>query len=364
MQNIKIVFVLVALLLSSGNAIGSVLPTNEDVKAILQQVIADTNAPSLSVAVAYRNELKVAVAAGFADKGSNVLATPKTKYRTGSIAKVIGTTAFMHLVEQGDVSLKDDIKKYLPYYPQKRWPISIEHILSHTSGIRHYNFGEYGTNTHYPTLQDATTVFRNDALLFEPGQGFRYSTYGINLIQGVIESVSEQVLDDFLAEKLWQPANMKDTQLERKSGPKMNFAVGYRSFMRFMPVSAIDVSNKYIGGGMRSTPQDLVNMVSALNKGKLLNPDTIDLMLTVPFPNASKQQALGWEWIDYKGHKAFSHSGAINGFESYLLHLVEPQITIALMVNRDNYDHTSSTTYKVLDLFLDGHGKLNTKLSD
>jgi hypothetical protein len=104
---------------------------------------------------------------------------------------------------------------------------------------------------------------------------------------------------------------------------------------------------------MRSTPKDLVNMVSAFNRGDIVSSNMVENILEVPFPEASETQALGWEWIEYDGHKAYSHGGAINGFESFLVHFVDANLTVALMVNRDQYDYTSSTTYAVADLFLD-----------
>ena len=143
---------------------------------------------------------------------------------------------------------------------------------------------------------------------------------------------------------------MTNSELEIKGQEDEQYAVGYRSFMSNYPVKAIDVSNKYIGGGMRTTPTDLVLMVQAINHGKFMNPQTRSLMLTVPFLGAAGDRALGWRWLEHEGQKAFGHSGAINGFESYLAHFVEDDITVAVMVNQDNYDHTGGTLYKVLEL--------------
>lgn len=323
----------------------------EQVRQVLAERIENTNAPSLSVAVAKNNKLVVAVAVGLANLEKEIPATVQTQYRTGSVAKVIGTTAFWTLVQSGKVSLDDNIREYLPYFPQKRWPITLGHLLTHTSGIRHYAFGEYGTNKHFKDLEAATRVFRDDRLRFEPGTSYLYSTYGINLIQGVIESVSDKPLTAFLSEELWQPANMTNTRLEIRGQNHLDDALGYRSIIGFLPVSNIDVSNKYIGGGMRSTPTDLVHLVIALNTDVVVDQNNREEMLSIPYPDASKTQSYGWEWIEYNGRRAFSHGGAINGFESYLVHFVESEVTVALMVNRDNYDHTASTTYRIADLF-------------
>lgn len=321
-----------------------------NVSEYVKKQVEDTNAPSLSVSAGHAGKVLFSIAHGFANKSTGLKAATNTQYRTGSISKVIGTSAFMPLIATDKVKLTDGIRRYLPYLPEHYEQIQIRHILTHTSGIRHYRFGEYGTNTHYPTLQEATRVFREDDLLFKPGSGYQYSTYGINLIQGVIETVSKQSLAEYMNEVLFTSLNMRNTELEVKGQESSQYAIGYRSFMSAYPVKDIDVSNKYIGGGMRTTPEDLVVMVQGINQGKVLNDSTRKLMLTVPFTEVAKDRALGWRWLDHNGSKAFAHSGAINGFESFLAHFVEEDITIAVMVNQDNYDYTGDTLYHVLAL--------------
>lgn len=320
------------------------------VETLLTTTLAETSAPSLSVAVAHQGKLLLAVAVGQANKANNIAATPATQYRTGSIAKVIGTTALMTLVEQAKVKLTDPITAYLPYLPDHYALIHLDHLMAHTSGVRHYQWGEYGTNTSYPTLETATRVFRDSPLEFPPGSDYQYSTYGINLLQGVIEKTTEQSLSSFMTSALFTPLKMTGTQLEIKGQDSPDYATGYRKLFSNTPVKAIDVSNKYIGGGMRSTPSDLVNMVSAIEKGQILSTQTKRLMLSAPFPEVAPDRAHGWRLMTYKNQATYGHGGAINGFESLLVHFIDDEITVALMVNQDDYDHTNATLYKVFDL--------------
>ncbi len=326
----------------------SILKAN--VETYLQQQVEKTNAPSLSIAVGHKGRVLFSAVAGLADKSRNVKADIYTQYRTGSVSKVIGTVAFMPLIEQNKVRLDDKIRRYLPYLPTHYDDIQVKHILTHTSGIRHYRFGEYGTNTHYSTLQEATRVFREDPLLFEPGSRYTYTTYGINLIQGIIEERTQQPLSDYLQNVLFEPLQMTNTELEIKGNASKHYAVGYRSFLSSLPVKEIDVSNKYIGGGMRTTPTDLVKMVQAVAHGKVMSEKTKALMLTVPFSQVASDRALGWRWLNHDGHKGIAHGGAINGFESFLVHFIDTDITVAVMVNQDGYDHTSDTLYSVFDI--------------
>ena len=83
--------------------------------------------------------------------------------------------------------------------PKKRWNITIEHLLTHTSGIRGYNFGEYGTNIHYDSLKESSKVFRDDPLLFKPGTKYNYSGTGFVLLALIIEKVSGVPYYDYLS---------------------------------------------------------------------------------------------------------------------------------------------------------------------
>ena len=330
----------------------------KDLQALLQEqaqeriisIQTSTKAPSLSIAAAKHGKLLFAVTSGMANKSAGIHATPATEYRTGSIAKVIGTTAFMKLVEQKKVNLDASIRTYLGYLPSQYDKPTIKHLMTHTGGVRHYNWGEYGTNTHYRTLEQATKVFAADKLRFEPGTDYLYSTYGINLIQGVIEKVTNKPLNDFMNDTLFGPLEMTNTSLEMKGNDDKNYALGYRSFLTNTPVKDIDVSNKYIGGGMRSTPTDLVNMVSAIEFESYLKRETKQTMLEAPFKLVAADRALGWRLMEYQGAKAYGHGGAVNGFESLLVHFIEDEITIAIMVNQDDYDFTSSTLYEMYHL--------------
>ncbi|MET1257074.1 serine hydrolase domain-containing protein [Aliikangiella maris] len=322
----------------------------------LKKAVTDTGAPSLSAAVAIEDKIIASAAFGDANKDKVIKATTATQYRTGSVAKVITATAFMSLIEQNKVLLSDDIREYLPYFPKKKWKISIENLLTHTAGIRGYNWGEYGSDIHYNSLAESSLVFSGEPLLFKPGSQYLYTTYGFNLIQGVIEKVTGSTPTEFLSEVLFQPAGMIQTELEFHYRNYPNLAIGYRSFLKSVPVQKIDVSNKFLGGGMLSTPTDLVKMVIALNQGRLLKTTTKELMWSVPFPKIADFQAYGWEWIERKNIRGVTMDGQINGFESLILYIPQHKMTVAMMVNQDNYDYTGRTGFGIAELFINQFG--------
>src|SRR5262245_25268739 len=148
-------------------------------------------APGISVAVSVKGRIVFSAGRGLADLDNSVPATGDTVYDIGSVSKVMTATAVMQLVEQGKVRLEDTIQKYVPSFPDKGSPITVWNLMTHTSGIRHYGpndfpGGERSENMRpYTSIEDAIGIFKNDPLLFPPGRNYSYSSYAVNLLQGV-----------------------------------------------------------------------------------------------------------------------------------------------------------------------------------
>jgi CubicO group peptidase (beta-lactamase class C family) len=155
-------------------------PPEAQAAAYLEQVWRSSGAPGVSAAVALRGKLVFAHGVGFADLENLVPATSSTVYNIGSISKVNTAVAVLQLVEQGKVHLDDPIQTYVPSFPDKGSPITLRHILTHTSGIRHYlptDFDSQEENTKpVASLAEAIQVFKDDPLLFQPGQYYSYSS--------------------------------------------------------------------------------------------------------------------------------------------------------------------------------------------
>ena len=143
-------------------------------------------------------------------------ASPASVFRIASISKPIAATAVLQLVERGLVSLDDPIQRFAPWFPRKpQGEIRIRHLLTHTSGIRHYRGNEMNSRDTYPSVERAAAIFKDDPLLFAPGDQYAYSTYGYNLLAAVVESASGRSFDDYLRTNVFAPAGMSSTFLER-----------------------------------------------------------------------------------------------------------------------------------------------------
>jgi len=312
---------------------------SQQITDYLEQLRMEIGLPGISAAVSVNGTIVYSNGAGYADIENHVPASGKTVYRIASISKPIGALGLMQLLEQGKVKLDDPIQKYVPSFPEKIAPITVKHILTHTSGIRHYNPGEFGKMDHFETLKDAIVIFKDDPLKFKPGSKFGYSTYGFNLVQGVIESASGMPLYRYMKRYVWDPAGMLSTTFEYPGEIIYNRAHGYtrndRGQIRNAPYT--DVSIKYIGGGMISTVEDLVRLAYALGQDVLMKPETKALMYEHHFERGpNRYQGLGWGVaIDGKGRTIISHSGGATGFGSMLIFYPEEQLAVAVISNQD-----------------------------
>ncbi len=329
---------------------------DQKVTKYLEEVLIASGAPGISAAVSVNGEIVYSGGVGYADIENSVPATENTVYRIASISKPVGAIGLMQLYEQGKVKLDDPITEYIPSFPEKeKGIVTVKHILTHTSGIRHYRRGEFGKMKHYHRLADAIEIFKNDTLLFTPGTQYSYTTYGFNLVQGVIESASGMKSDEYLKQNVWDPAGMNSTHYEKHPEIIRNRARGYSKnrLEEIVNTRYTDVSIKYIGGGMISSAVDLINLVNALNSYKILKPETVELMYDRHFKLEDNSfHGLAWSVkTDEDGHKRISHSGGAMGFRSMLIFYPEENLAVAVISNQDFYS-VGSVAQVIADMYL------------
>ena len=307
----------------------------------MQEHLRASGAPSISVAVMRGDSLVYATAVGFADAGRTEVATARTRYRIYSISKAVTAAAVMQLVGRGTIALDDDVRKYVPEFPEKPWPIRIRHLLTHTSGIRHYrdNAGEIPSTREYASFVDGLAVFKGDPLEFEPGTGHRYTSFGFNLLSGVIERASGVPFEQYLRDSVWNPAGMTTTTLAVAGRDVPDMAApfegreGGRSARRWRG-KLPSASGRYGSSGMISTPADLVRLAAALAGGSLLEPAALEAMWAPAVPELAPAQGLGWDLGESRGRRYVSRSGAGGGYAGLLLYFPDERLAGALLVNQ------------------------------
>lgn len=288
--------------------------TRQAIEKIIRTEMERQKIPGLSVAIVTDHRLRWAKGFGFADLENSVPASDATVYRLGSISKSITAVAALQLAERGRLDLDAPVQKYCPTFPEKPWPITTRQLLGHLSGIRHYRNEEEVTSTrHYTTLRETLDIFKNDPLLFEPGTRFSYTTYGYNVIGCVIEGASGMSFMDYVRENIFKPAGMERARDDNVFEIIPHRAQGYRKTptgeLRNSPLA--DTSNKIPGGGLCSTVIDLARFAIAVQTGRLVRREMLELMWTPQTTREGQQTSygLGWSVGERNGRKEVFHTG-------------------------------------------------------
>lgn len=334
------------------------------VESYLARWQAESGAPGVSAAICVGDRIVFSGGVGVSDLQSGTPQNGRSVHGIGSISKTQALVAVMQLVERRKVRLDDEIQVYAPWFPRKLRPITVRHLLTHTSGIRHYRDGEFGPNgvmafRHYDSFEESTRYWRDEELLFEPGTHWSYSTYATSLMQAIVESVSGQSFEAYLTENVWRPIGMADTRLDvtRRIVPRRGQGYMRSSTGELLNVPNEDVSYKYAGGGMISTDEDLCRFGMALNAGRLLTPQSLAeiyrLQLPADIPNtetdqrayaaanpgkAPRSRGLRQGLIfnlekDAQGRRYAGHSGGVKGTSSRFINFTQDGVVVALHFN-------------------------------
>src|SRR5262249_36218104 len=219
------------------------------------------------------------------------------------------------------------VQKYVPTFPDKPWPITPRHLITHTSGIRHYKQGEIEGSRRCESLMEALDLFQKDPLLFEPGTKYSYSSFGTNLLGSVVEGASKQKFTEYVRDYICRPAGLERTRPDDCRELIPGRARGYfktaAGELRNAPI--VDNSSKIPAGGYCSTAPDLAKYALALLGGILVKKQTFEQMCIVQktrdgIPTAETKEGvlmghgLGWYvFTDKQSRKVVRFGGSQPG---------------------------------------------------
>jgi CubicO group peptidase (beta-lactamase class C family) len=323
----------------------------------LDEFRASLISPSLSVAVGVGGKLAWADARGYADIESQTHATPDTLYAIGSVSKPLTAVLAALLWQNGELDLDADVRSYVPEFPEKEYVMTLRQLLSHQAGIRHYRLGwkppvfsESAMNREFASTGESLALFANDALLFEPDTGFEYSTFGYTLVAAAIEGATGQAYIDALAERVLAPLGMERTWIDQEGelpGTRATDYMGTFSKKAVVKAPATNSSYKWAGGGLVSTPSDLVRFGNAMLSAGLLSEATRNAVFTarsLPSGELNPQHyGLGWriggllvtdpETGEDKIITLINHGGTRAGSVAILMIVPDHGIVVAMAAN-------------------------------
>ncbi len=268
-----------------------------------------------------------------------------TKFNLGSMNKMFTSTAIMQLVEKGIVSLDDPLSKYLDetWLPREITDkIKVRHLLSHTSGLGSYfnETFEAGSRLRWRELDDYKELVHGDTLAFEPGTNWQYSNTGMLLLGVVIEKATGVNYFDYIRENIYAPAGMENTDCYDMDCPVENLAIGYWPSTECASGWKNNLYEHVIRGGPAgggfSTVRDLYKFARALQTGRLVSPESLEMMWTEQF-DANRPYGYGFGFSLRPGPHGLivGHGGGFTGINANLDIFLDQGYIVAVMSNYD-----------------------------
>lgn len=297
------------------------------------------NEPGAVILIAQEGKVLFKKAYGMANLELNVPQKAENNFAIASNTKQFTAVCILQLVQAGKIDLQDDIKKYIPEYNTHGRHISVENLLTHTSGIVDFTSKSTFTKEHFQHMpqQEIMQTFENDSLQFEPGTQENYSNSGYFLLGVIIEKVTNMTYEEYLQKNIFDVADMKNTYVGSHDKLIPNFVNGYHSNdgNKFFPAPYIDWNWPFSAGMIISNVDDLLKWNEALYTDKLLDQKWIQQAQTgFTLKDSTKiHYGYGWNVNEFLGTKWLFHSGGIDGFSSLTYQFPEKHLYLAAMTN-------------------------------
>ena len=331
---IKSTLILLALILSFQL---SAQNFNSEADRVMSEIFEENGSGGVALVVK-EGKILYRKAFGMADMELGVKMTPENILRIGSITKQFTASAILKLMEENKLDLKDDITKYIKDYPTQGHVITIEHLLTHTSGIKDITSMKTWTvdlmKKHF-TPKEKIDFFKNEPMDFRPGEKYKYSNSGYILLGYIIETVSGKKYSEYIEDNLFKPLGMTNSFYGSASNIIPNRAKGYQKQDEYYKnANYLDMSNPYAAGSLLSTVDDLYTWNQALFNYKVLSKSTLDKAHSPYKLKNGTFTGYGYGWnLKMKGTKVISHGGSVSGYLTFSLYLPQKDIFVAVFSN-------------------------------
>jgi CubicO group peptidase (beta-lactamase class C family) len=286
--------------------------------------------------VAQKGKILLEKGYGYKNVATKTPNDTNTIFQIGSITKQFTAAIILQLQEQHRLSVQDRLSKYIPDYPGGD-SMTLEHLLTHTSGI--YNY----TQDETMMRSIAGNSIRTDSLIakfkykppdFAPGSKYNYSNSGYVLLGYVIEKVTGKSYFSVIRENIFTPLGMTHSGFDFKRLKSQQKATGYfrLNAKSIEPASIVDSSMSYAAGSIFSTLSDLYKWDRALYTNLIIHDSSLQKAFT-PFKS---NYGYGWVIDSSYEKKVVMHEGSIYGFVSFIARIPADEICIILLDNKES----------------------------
>src|SRR5918998_1524186 len=311
---------------------------------------ATAETPGCAAGVSQNGKVLVNRAYGLANVERKLPLTQSSLFDIGSTQKQFTAAAVLLLAEDGRLSLSDDIRKHLPQLPDYGHKVTVDHLLTHTGGIRDWT----GMLPLAPEGTDVVSlIMRQRGLNAVPGEEWSYSNSGFELAKEIVARVSGMSFAEFARKRLFEPLGMKSSAyvpdiLQAGANAALGYqkdGAGWKPFMR--------LGNNRGGGAIVSTVGDMLVWQDALATGKLGSFVTEKIQEPITLRNGRKlRYARGLMVDSTPGGLVVSHSGSAAGFSAWMGRVPGHGLSVAVACNFDPVSATNLAGRVIDDVFI------------
>ena len=339
---------------------GPALVPDTPVHRLAHELVLVDRLPGLSLAVMVDGELVASECLGWASLDPPRPVTAESRFRVASISKSITSVALGLLWQEGALELDAEVQAYVPEFPRRDHAITIRQLAGHLSGLPHYTPIDMLNRRRYESVTAALAKFADRPLLHRPGERFSYSSFGWNLLAAVVEAASGVEFLRFVSQRVCRPLGLASVEPDSIEPDPADEPIGDRVAFYFVrpggevvEAPVIDNSDAWASAGLLSTAEDLVRFACGALEGRLLEPRTVEMLLTPmrTSDGARTQYGFGWEVGEYRGHRVVGHGGSHVGATAQLIVFPERRVVVAMLANANSLGLRAAAV-KVAELYL------------
>jgi CubicO group peptidase (beta-lactamase class C family) len=353
--------------------------------AWIESQMAYHGQPGLSIGVVYGQELIWAKGFGYADVETKTAATSQTIYRIASITKLFTATAILQLRDAGKLQLDDPVAKYLPWFDiQDRYPdappITIRHLITHTSGLPREAAFPYWSDANFPTREQVIEALPTQETILPTETEWKYSNLALSLAGEIVAAVSGQAYPDYIQTHILDPLGMNSTFVKSPDPDHPQIATGYRrrppdgsrgispftdargitaaanmsttvedlarfAMLQFRvkrassPLSEVEAASNPLSE-VEAASNPLSEVEAASNPLSILRGSTLREMQRVHWlePDWTAGWGLGWRISRERNKTYISHGGSVPGYRTQLKICPADKTAVIALTNADDGD--------------------------
>ncbi len=318
----------------------------------------NNDVPGASIMIIKQDSVLINKSYGLSNVEFRFSAWAGTNYRMASVSKQFTAMAILQLIEQKKINFDTTLKEIFPDFNNYANEISIQHLLTHTSGLPDYeNLMKEDRSEPILDPEILAMMKQQDSTYFKPGTQYRYSNTAYAILAQIVEKITGSPFREYMRKNIFGPLHMDNSSIYAKGKKIKNRAFGYEVKNGEIHFADQSMTSAVQGdGGVYTSLNDYYKWTKALQDHKLISIELQKKAWSPQYFDKEKNEGYGYGWrIKFEDQtKIISHSGHTSGFTNYVVKLPAKQLSVIIFSNRRNNDKIIKIGDYLLALLSDG----------